>query len=115
MNILWTFTIAALVVLFIAVSILWLFGNHGLDKIRHPHEWNDVGKSGERILYKTLLKQLQIPEKYILRNVYVPTEDGNTSEIDILVISSKGLLVFECKNYAKIRLWNLAMGSSRYH
>lgn len=90
-------TVAAL---FMAAGILWLFGNHGLDKMIHPEEWSDTGKSGERIVYNTLLSQFHIPEKYILRNVYVPTKDGGTTEIDILVVSRKGLLVFECKNYA---------------
>lgn len=40
-----------------------------------------------------------MPENQILRNVYIPTSDGKTSEIDLLVVSKKGLLVFECKNY----------------
>lgn len=86
--------------MFVAVGALWLFGNNGIDRLRHPEEWSSAGSSGERMLYNTLLRKFQIPEKYILRNVYIPTKDGGTSEIDILVVSEKGILVFECKNYA---------------
>lgn len=88
------------VVLFIVAGLIWLFACQGIDKIRHPEEWTDEGKSGEQIVYRTLIDQIHVPENQILRNVYVPTADGKTSEIDLLVISKKGLLVFECKNYA---------------
>lgn len=88
------------VVLFIVAGLIWLFACHGIDKIRHPEEWTDEGKSGEQIIYRTLIDQIHVPENQILRNVYVPTADGKTSEIDLLVVSKKGLLVFECKNYA---------------
>lgn len=88
------------VVLFIVASLIWLFACHGIDKIRHPEEWTDEGKSGEQIIYRTLIDQIHVPENQVLRNVYVPTADGKTSEIDLLVVSKKGLLVFECKNYA---------------
>ncbi|MBR2994961.1 NERD domain-containing protein [Candidatus Saccharibacteria bacterium] len=85
---------------FILAILIWLFGDHGIDKIKNPEEWKDAGSSGEQIIYITLRDKIHIPEKQILRNVYVPTIDGKTSEIDILVISRKGLLIFECKNYA---------------
>ena len=88
------------VILFIIAGLIWLFACHGIDRIRHPEEWTDEGKSGEQIIYRTLIDQIHVPENQILRNVYVLTADGNTSEIDLLVVSKKGLLVFECKNYA---------------
>ncbi len=93
------FAIAA-VALFVVSGLIWLFACHGIDKIRHPEEWTDEGKSGEQIIYRTLIDQIHVPENQILRNVYVPTEDSKTSEIDLLVVSKKGLLVFECKNCA---------------
>lgn len=87
------------VLLFLACGIIWLFFNHGIDKIRHPEEWRDAGSSGERILYNTLTKKFDISENQLLRNVYVPIKTGKTSEIDLLVVSKKGIFVFECKNY----------------
>jgi hypothetical protein len=88
------------VLLFVAAGFIWLFFCHGIDKIRHPEEWKTKGSSGERIIYRTLVDDFHVPENQILRNVYVPTGDGKTSEIDLLVVSKKGLLVFECKNYS---------------
>lgn len=36
----------------------------------------------------------------VLRNVYIPRKSGGTSEIDVLFITAKGILVIESKNYA---------------
>ncbi len=36
----------------------------------------------------------------ILRNVYIPKENEETSEIDLLYITQKGIFVFESKNYS---------------
>ena len=85
--------------LFLACGFIWLFFNHGIDKLKHPEEWKDTGSSGERIVYNTLIQKFNIQKNQILRNVYIPTENGKTSEIDLLVISKKGIFVFECKNY----------------
>lgn len=87
------------IALFALAAILWLFFNHGIDRLRHPEEWKNVGSSGEEIVYRALNDDIYVPEAQILRNVYIPTSDGKTSEIDLLVVSKKGLLVFECKNY----------------
>ncbi len=35
-----------------------------------------------------------------LRNLYIPRQDGSTTEIDVLYVISKGLFVIESKNYA---------------
>lgn len=88
------------IILFIIAGLIWLFFNHGIDKLKHPEEWSDKGKAGERIVYNTFVKQIGVPEDQILRNVYIPTKDGKTTEIDFLAISKKGIFVFECKNYA---------------
>lgn len=85
--------------LFLVYGIIWLFFDYGIDKLKHPEEWKDAGSSGERILYKTLIKKFGIPKKQIFRNTYVPIENGETSEIDLIVVSRKGIFVFECKNY----------------
>ena len=96
----WIICIVVGIFPFVIALLLWLFGCHGIDRIRHPEEWRDEGKSGEQIIYKTLISKFHVPENQILRNVYIPTKDGKTSEIDLLVVSKKGLLVFECKNYS---------------
>lgn len=113
--------IAVTIILFVAAGTIWLFFDHGFDKIRHPEEWKNAGASGERIVHNTLIHELGIPEKQILRNVYIPTKDGKTSEIDLLVVSKKGIFVFECKNYsgniygdAKRQKWVQYLGGKKY-
>ena len=96
----YVFMILIVVVTLLLAAAIWLFCDHGIDKIRHPEEWKNKGSSGERIIYRTLVDQIHVPENQILRNVYIPTPEGKTSEIDILVVSKKGIFVFECKNYA---------------
>ena len=91
--------IISILALGIFCLIYWLFFEWGIDKLKHPEEWKDSGKAGERILYNTLVQENAIPENQIFRNVYIPTDENTTSEIDLLVVSKKGLFVFECKNY----------------
>lgn len=100
--------------------VVWLIWGNGIDKLKHPIEWKDKGSSGEQTYYLTLIKKFKIPEETILRNVYVPTSSGGTSEIDILIVCSKGLLVLECKNYAgtvygdaKMRRWIQYVGNKK--
>lgn len=50
------------------------------------------------MLYKNL-RRLGVPRKQIFRNVYVPKYNGKFTEVDLIVLSKKGLLVFECKNF----------------
>lgn len=108
------------VILFLMAGIIWLFFDNGIDKIKHPEEWKDAGVSGERIIYNTLVHKVGISEKQILRNVYVPIKNDKTSEIDLLVVSKKGLFIFECKNYggniygdAKRQKWIQYIGNKK--
>lgn len=59
------------------------------------------GRKGEKRLAIQLKmnKQLKNGGKE-LRNIYLTNKNGDTSEIDILYITRKGILVFENKNYA---------------
>lgn len=105
---------------FILAGVYWLFFDHGIDKIKHPGEWKDAGSSGERVLYNALVQKYKIPENQILRNVYVPTKNDTTSEIDLIVVSKKGLFIFECKNYggniygdAKYKEWLQYIGNKK--
>lgn len=36
----------------------------------------------------------------IVRNIFVPTTNGKTTEIDIVIIHSTGIYAIECKNYS---------------
>ena len=97
---LWTLVIITTIALIKITILARGFLDHGFDRFRHQNEWKNTGSSGEQIIFLNLTKKLHIPENQILRNVYIPTNSGKTSEIDILVVSKKGLFVIECKNYA---------------
>ena len=100
------------VILYLIVSIAGaLFGGKRMS----------AGERGEVALYRKLVGTLNVPAEQILRNVYVPTGDGGTSEIDLLIVSRKGIFVFECKNYggniygdAKFKNWLQYIGREKH-
>ncbi len=60
-----------------------------------------LGRRGEKLTERELKWVSLFGRKgKILRNVYIPKEDGQTSEIDVLFITQKGIFVFESKNYS---------------
>jgi hypothetical protein len=61
-----------------------------------------IGKWGEDLIEEELLYiNEKINEKgKILRNVYLPKYNGETSEVDVAYITQKGIFVFESKNYS---------------
>ena len=70
-----------------------------LDKYIFTPEW--MGRRGEKLTEREL-KLVRFLERdgKILRNVYIPKENGETSEIDVLYITQKGIFVIESKNYS---------------
>ena len=62
-------------------------------------EWK--GKYGEK-LTEDELKRLskQGVEGKIFRNVYLPKDNGETSEVDVVFITTKGIFLIESKNYS---------------
>lgn len=65
---------------------------------RNPYRSLDDGQYGEYLVYKNL-KKLEKDGCKFLFNLYIPKPNNQTSEIDVLLISPKGLFVFESKNY----------------
>lgn len=62
-------------------------------------EW--IGKRGEKLTERELkLVKLFGRKGRTLRNVYIPKDNGETSEIDVVYITQKGIFVFESKNYS---------------
>ena len=85
------------IIFFICFIILIIILAITRDRFKNPREYKNKGSTGEQLIYLAL-KKYGIAEKQFLRNVYIPTPNG-TTEIDLIVLSRKGLLVFECKNY----------------
>ncbi len=59
----------------------------------------DKGRNGEYRIYKHL-RQLEKHGAKFLFNVYLPKENGETTECDVILINHRGLIVFESKNYS---------------
>lgn len=59
---------------------------------------SDTGKSGEYSIYKKL-KFLEKDRNKILFNLYIPRENNKFTEIDIVLLTAKGLFVIESKNF----------------
>ncbi|SMB88858.1 Nuclease-related domain-containing protein [Desulfonispora thiosulfatigenes DSM 11270] len=58
----------------------------------------DKGNYGEFLTF-SYLEKLKGYHK-IMANLYIPKEDGTTTEVDVLMITEKGIFVFESKNYS---------------
>ncbi|MBO6061661.1 MAG: NERD domain-containing protein, partial [Clostridia bacterium] len=59
----------------------------------------DLGSYGEYLTYKHLKRYEELGAQFLF-NVYVPSGEGKTTEIDVLMITSFGIFVFESKNYS---------------
>lgn len=60
---------------------------------------SDLGTWGEYLTFKEI-EYLEKEGAKFLFNLYIPKSDGTTTEIDVLVITSSGILVCESKNYS---------------
>lgn len=59
------------------------------------------GRYGEKLTERELkLVQLLGRKGKVLRNVYLPKDNDETSELDVIFITQKGIFVFESKNYS---------------
>lgn len=58
----------------------------------------DRGLSGEYLIYKAL-ETLDGPRKFLF-NLYLPTRNGGTTELDVVLLHESGIYVFESKNYS---------------
>ena len=60
---------------------------------------NNLGRYGEYLTFKKLEKFEDIGAKFLF-NLYIPKSNGETTEIDMIMICSKGIFIFESKNYS---------------
>ena len=56
------------------------------------------GNYGEFVLYRKVIRIFK--KEFVLTNIYLDGKNTDTTEIDVLAISTKGIYVFEMKNYA---------------
>lgn len=65
--------------------------------------WTDerLGKYGEKLTERKLnMVNLFGRKGKTLKNIYIPKDNGETSEIDLVYITQKGIFVIESKNYS---------------
>lgn len=60
------------------------------------------GYEGEIRIAIELKKISSCKDCRVLRNVYIPTKNGKTSEIDLILITPNGIFVIESKNYTGV-------------
>ena len=70
----------------------------------------DLGRYGKYLTYKCLRSYEAKGAKFLF-NCYLPRDNGETTEIDVLMIYKSGLYVFESKNYSG---WILCQNSSEH-
>ena len=90
-------TLAALAALICALILIAAI--HARKRPRPDAPPEQKGADGEERVAQTLADLLP-PESVILRNLLIPKPDRTTSEIDLLAITSNGLLLVESKNLA---------------
>ena len=59
----------------------------------------DLGCYGEYLIYKCLRKYEKSGARFLF-NIYMDKKDGGTTEADVVMIDSRGIFVFESKNYS---------------
>lgn len=79
----------------------------------------DKGKFGEYLTYKELKSYEEFGDKFLF-NLYIPTTDNKTTELDLIMITKKGIIVFESKNYSgwifgdeKSKMWMQTLPNGR--
>ncbi len=58
----------------------------------------DLGKLGEYYIYDKL-KKLRGYKKWLF-NCYIPKDNGETTELDVILLHESGMYIFESKNYS---------------
>lgn len=83
--------------------------------------FNYDGRYTEYLTYE-YLRQFENTGGKFLFNLIIPKMNGGTTEIDVLLICSKGLFVFECKDFGgwifgneAQKYWTQTLPSSIYH
>lgn len=98
------FVFAYMVIIFLVIIIIpkyLKFIDSSYEAASGNNFWQTAfnkGNYGEFLTYFSLEK-MEGNHK-LLTNLYVPKEDGSTTEIDLLLISESGIFVFESKNYS---------------
>ncbi len=87
--------------LFYFIWSIWGYSKSEYKSVTHNSLFDvyfDKGKRGEYLIYRHLRGKVE--NARWLFNVYLPRENDRTTEIDVLMIHTSGIYVFESKNYS---------------
>lgn len=101
----------------------WDFYKSGYNLVSGNNFLQTIFNSGNYGEYLTFKCLSSLDGSYrILTNVYLPKDDGKTTEIDLIMISHKGIFVFESKNYSgwifgneSSQMWTQTFRSGQKH
>ena len=68
-----------------------------LPDLKTPRTTDEIGANGEKIAFFHSIPIHGYGKQ--LKNIYLPLKNGETTEIDIVVIHTNGIFVLESKNY----------------
>ena len=97
----------ALSIIAIVLVVLYCINNSEYKKTEYYQQtktdflsvYMDKGRYGEYLTYKKLFNAVEGNKKFLL-NCYIPKDNGETTEIDLIMIHATGIYVFESKNYS---------------
>ncbi len=103
LNVLLSLPILVLVIWLVSKTLHWLEDrlDARMDSYQHNWEVAELGNSGEDIVYVELQKLLNPDHNKIYRNVKLP---GMTADLDMVSVGTKGITIFEIKNYDNSRI-----------
>lgn len=103
-------------ILFILPILAFLFGYMKGKSSRRRAE-----NSGEALVRQSLAKYCENRDAHVLSNVTLRLEDGSTTQMDHVLISTKGVFVVETKHYRgwifanpKFKIWTQCIYSRKY-
>lgn len=74
-----------------------LVGRHQ-HRVRYPNRYTESENWGEAMVRRLLMQQFSSALSHPMSNVTLPA-DGGTTQIDHVLVSTKGVFVIECKNF----------------
>ena len=82
------------------MSLLAILKGEQPGLIKSLMNYENTGQFGEYVTEYALTNHNLDGDFVVLKNVYIPLENGQTTEIDLLMVHEKGIIVFESKNYS---------------
>ena len=85
---------------FIVALVILVLLYQAVKQLLRDAKANKIGKEGEALVEK-VIKQSKIPGR-LYKNIYILFPDGNSTEIDLVFLTNRGIYVIESKNYSGI-------------